>query len=164
MREEEHEVAFHCTRHFRHDAMTSGEIEADLRAGLPALERSVRLWRTPWGVVTPATEEVARKNLLTLVGWTADTRDWRGDAPDEMLARVEGHLLPQAIVLMHDGIGPGATRDGCADTVDLVRPLVSLVRSRGLEPGPLHQLRRPLPDRNPDYWDSRTDREQPPRV
>jgi len=150
MREEGHEVAFHCTEHVRHDAMTPREIEADLRLGLAALDRTARLWRTPWGIVTPTTEEVARKNLLTLVGWTADTEDWRGGTADEMLAGVEGDLLPEAIVLMHDGIGPGATRDGCADTVDLVRPLVSLARSRGLEPGPLHRLSGPLPDRNPD--------------
>jgi hypothetical protein len=34
--------------------------------------------------------------------------------------------------------------------VDAINPIVSLARSRGLEPGPLDQLRRPLPDRNPD--------------
>jgi peptidoglycan/xylan/chitin deacetylase (PgdA/CDA1 family) len=164
MRAEGHEVAFHCTEHVRHDAMTRGEIEADLRSGLPALGQPARHWRTPWGVVKPATEEIARAHGLTLVGRTADTEDWRGDAPDEMLARVEGQLLPEAIVLMHDGIGAGARRDGCADTVDLVLPLVSLARSRGLEPGPLHRLRRPFPDRNPDLSVSRTGREWPRRV
>jgi hypothetical protein len=68
-----------------------------------------------------------------------------------MLARVSGRISPGAIVLMHDGIGPGARRDGCAATVDLVRPLVALVRSHGLEPAALDELRHPLPDRNPDF-------------
>jgi peptidoglycan/xylan/chitin deacetylase (PgdA/CDA1 family) len=151
MREEGHDVTIHCTEHTRHDAMTPGEIEADLESGLPALVGPVRLWRTPWGVVTPATEGVARKHGLTLVGWTADTQDWRGGAPDEMLARVEADLVSGAIVLMHDGVGPGARRNGCAETAALVGPLVSLARSRGLEPVPLDDLRHPLPDRNPDY-------------
>jgi peptidoglycan-N-acetylglucosamine deacetylase len=132
MREEGHDVGFHCTVHVRHDSMTSGEIEVDLQSGLTSLLLPVRLWRTPWGVVTPATEEVARKHGLTLAGWTADTGDWRGDPPDEMLGRVERNLLPRAIVLMHDGIGPGATREGCARTVDAISPLVSLARSRDL--------------------------------
>jgi peptidoglycan-N-acetylglucosamine deacetylase len=155
MRKEGHDVGFHCTQHVRHDVMTPGEIEADLESGLPALVRSVRLWRTPWGIVTPATEEVAREHRLTLVGWTADTEDWRGEPADEMLAGVAADLMSGAIVLMHDGIGPGATRDSCAETAELVRPLVTLARSRGLKPGSLRELRLPLPDRNPDYSVSR---------
>jgi peptidoglycan/xylan/chitin deacetylase (PgdA/CDA1 family) len=152
MRKEGHDVGFHCTQHVRHDAMAPGEIEANLESGLPALVRSVRLWRTPWGIVTPATEEVAREHRLTLVGWTADTEDWRGGPAGEMLAGVAADLMSGAIVLMHDGIGPGARRDGCAETAELVWPLVSLARSRGLEPGSLRELHLPLPDRNPDYW------------
>jgi peptidoglycan-N-acetylglucosamine deacetylase len=151
MRDAGHEVAFHCTEHLRHDTMLRGEIDADLRSGLHALARPARFWRTPWGVVTPATEAVAGEHGLTLVGWTADTEDWRGDAPAEMLARVKGDLVSGAIVLLHDGVGPGARRDGCAETVALVQPLVSLARSRGLEPGLLDDLHPPLPDRNPDY-------------
>ena len=158
---EGHDVGFHCTGHVRHDAMTAAEIETDLESGLTTLVDSVRLWRTPWGIVTPATEDVARKRRLTLIGWTTDTEDWRGSPPDEMLARVEGDLRKNAIVLMHDGVGPGATRNGCAGTVDVVSPLVSLARSRGLEPRPLRELRRPLPDRNPDYLVSRAGLEWP---
>jgi peptidoglycan/xylan/chitin deacetylase (PgdA/CDA1 family) len=164
IREEGHDVGLHCTEHVRHDAMTPEEIEADVGSGLKALAGPVRLWRTPWGVVTPATEDVARKHRLTLVGWTADTEDWRGGPPDEMLAKVTRKLLPRAIVLMHDGIGPGATRDGCAMTVDVVGPLVSLARSRGLEPVPLQELRRPLPDRTPDPSVSRAGMKQVPLV
>jgi peptidoglycan/xylan/chitin deacetylase (PgdA/CDA1 family) len=164
IQEEGHDVGFHCTEHVRHDSMTPGEIEADLQSGLTSLLQPVRLWRTPWGVVAPATEEVARKHGLTLVGWTADTEDWRGDTPGEMLGRVDGNLLPRAIVLMHDGIGPGATRDGCAMTVDIISPLVSLARSRDLEPVPLHELRPPLPERNPDPSVSRTCIQQGPLV
>jgi peptidoglycan/xylan/chitin deacetylase (PgdA/CDA1 family) len=151
MRDEGHDVAFHCTQHVRHDAMTREEIQADLEAGLLTLGRSVRYWRTPWGMLTPATRNVAREHRLKLVGWTADTEDWRGGRHSGMLDRVEGRILPEAIVLMHDGVGPGATRDGCAGTVDLVGPLVSLARSRGLEPGPLGEFPHPLPDMNPDF-------------
>jgi hypothetical protein len=66
--------------------MTRREIETDVESGLLALGRSVRYWRAPWGLITPATEKVANKNRLRLVGWTADTKDWRGGTPEEMLA------------------------------------------------------------------------------
>jgi peptidoglycan-N-acetylglucosamine deacetylase len=154
MRDEGHEVAFHCVEHVRHNARTRREIEDDTRAGLLALEelgQVPRYWRTPWGCVMPASEETARALGLTLVGWTTDTKDWRGDAHKEMLASVEAGIAPGAIVMMHDGIGPGATREGCAETVAVVEPLVALARSRGLEPVTIGELRHPLPDRNPDF-------------
>jgi peptidoglycan/xylan/chitin deacetylase (PgdA/CDA1 family) len=151
IRDEGHTIAFHCTRHVRHDDLTQGEIEADVEHGLLSLGRSVRYWRTPWGVVTPATSRVARQRGLTLVGWTADTQDWSGSPHAEMLARIEGTVLQGCIVLMHDGVGPGAMRGGCAQTVALIKPLVSLARSRDLKPAPLHELDHPLPDRNPDF-------------
>jgi peptidoglycan-N-acetylglucosamine deacetylase len=151
MREKGHDVAFHCSEHVRHDAMTRREIEADVESGLLALGRSVRYWRSPWGLITLPTEEVANKHRLGLVGWTADTEDWRGGAPEEMLARIRGRISPGALVLMHDGIGPGATRDVCSGTVDLIGPLVALLRSHGLEPATLGELQHPLPDRNPDF-------------
>ena len=151
MRERCHDVAFHCSEHVRHDAMTRREIEADVESGLLALGRSMRYWRTPWGLITPASEEVANKLRLGLVGWTADTEDWRGGAPEDMLARIRGRISPGAIVLMHDGVGPGATRDGCSGTVDLIGPLVALLKSHGLEPATLGELQHPLPDRNPDF-------------
>jgi peptidoglycan/xylan/chitin deacetylase (PgdA/CDA1 family) len=151
MRGKGHDLAFHCSEHVRHDAMTRREIEADVESGLLALGRSVRYWRSPWGLITLPTEEVANKHRLGLVGWTADTEDWRGGAPEEMLARIRGRISPGAIVLMHDGIGPGATRDVCSGTVDLIGPLVALLRSHGLEPATLGELQHPLPDRNPDF-------------
>jgi peptidoglycan-N-acetylglucosamine deacetylase len=164
MRREGHTVAFHCKEHVRHDVMTAQEIQADVAYWLGVLGQTTRYWRTPWGVVTPATEEVAREKGLMLVGWTADTRDWRGGPPDLMLARVERDTLPGAIALMHDGVGPGAKRDGCARTVELVNPLVSLARSRELDPEPLGEFRHPVSDRNPDDPVTRTGPERPRRV
>jgi peptidoglycan-N-acetylglucosamine deacetylase len=40
-------------------------------------------------------------------------------------------------VLMHDGLGPGARRTGCVETVALVEPLVARLRELGCEPTPL---------------------------
>jgi GNAT superfamily N-acetyltransferase len=54
-----------------------------------------------------------------------------------MLSRVADELESGSVVVMHDGIGPGALRDGCGETVALVEPLAELVRSRGWEPGAL---------------------------
>ena len=147
-----HEVALHCSRHLRHDRMTAAEILADASEGarvLRGLGFDAADWRTPWGVVTVDTAKVAETLGLRLVGWTADSEDWRGDAAGEMLDRLAPGVGPGGILLMHDGVGPGALRDGCGQTVKLLAPLVSLCRSRALVPLTVGELPGPVPARNP---------------
>jgi peptidoglycan/xylan/chitin deacetylase (PgdA/CDA1 family) len=135
----------HCYEHLRHTRTPREKIETDTREGLRALRTldiEPRFWRPPWGRFTPWTEEVASGFGLDLATWTADTHDWRGDAASEMLRRIEPQLWPGAIVLMHDGMGPGATRTGCEETVALVGPLVTRLRSLGCEPASLSSSRK----------------------
>lgn len=132
-----HEVQLHGHRHLRHSQLTEEEIELDTRAALDALAQlGVRpaRWRTPWGIATPASHRVAARHGLTLVHWTIDTHDWRGDPALAMLARARRQLAPGAVVLMHDGLGPGAMRGGCENTVALLAPLIAAARARGLAP------------------------------
>lgn len=133
-----HRVEFHCTQHVRHTECTRGEIEADILAGLRILELQgvhPHFWRPPWGVLAPFTAEIAHELGLDIILWTEGTRDWRGDSAPEMLERVGPQLRPGSVVLMHDGIGPGARRSGCSETVALVGGLVKRIRSLGCETG-----------------------------
>jgi peptidoglycan/xylan/chitin deacetylase (PgdA/CDA1 family) len=132
-----HEVGFHCLEHRRHSELSDAEIGADAAAGLALLGSiGVRpaLWRTPWGLVTAATRRVAAEHGLEICGWNADSHDWRGDSCEEMLAALdaEGGVGAGSVVLMHDGIGPGALRSGCAQTVRLAGALAARARSAGL--------------------------------
>jgi len=139
-----HDVELHCDRHVRHSELSELEIERDTRAGLATLAEldvSPSYWRTPWGVRTAATERVAERTGMTLVDWTIDTHDWRGDAAPAMLARCRGQLATGGIVLMHDAVGPGARRRGCDQTVELVQYLVTAARRSGLHVGALPAAR-----------------------
>lgn len=152
MAEAGHEVALHCVHHLRHDRMSAAEILADAGEGLEVLRglgQEPVEWRTPWGVVTEGTVRAADALGLRLVGWSADSEDWRGYAAGNMLARLAPGVGPGGILLMHDGVGPGALRGGCAQTVELLAPLVSLCRRRGLAPVPVVGLTGRVPDRNP---------------
>jgi peptidoglycan/xylan/chitin deacetylase (PgdA/CDA1 family) len=142
---EGHEVALHGHRHVRHTDLSEREIEEDTREALAVLAgagiRPTR-WRTPWGICTPASVAVAERHGLELVHWTVDTHDWRGDSPWQMLSVAAREVHDEAIVLMHDALGPGAARAGCEGTVALISPLCALARARGLAPRPLRENAR----------------------
>lgn len=141
-----HEIQLHCERHLRHSALSEAEVERDTCAGLASLATvGVRptLWRTPWGVRTPASERVARSHDLRLVDWTIDTHDWRGDSPAAMLAAARPLLADRAIVLMHDALGPGALRNGCDNTLELIEPLLAAARGGGFAVAPVGEIRQP---------------------
>jgi peptidoglycan/xylan/chitin deacetylase (PgdA/CDA1 family) len=133
-----HEIELHCYRHIRHTELSEVELEVDTTTALAEFERAglgrPRYWRTPWGVRTAATERVAARHGLRLVGWTIDTHDWRGDGSVEMLEQAMALLCDGAIVLMHDALGPGAMRAGVEGTIGLIAPLVALASGRGLRP------------------------------
>jgi peptidoglycan/xylan/chitin deacetylase (PgdA/CDA1 family) len=137
-----HEVGFHCVEHVRHSELGDEEVEGEAARGLAVLDSlGVRptAWRAPWGVVTDATRRVAAEQGLELWGWSFDSHDWRGDSREQMLAALNdnGGLADRAVVLMHDGLGPGARRDGCAETVRLTVALLEAARGAGLLPAPL---------------------------
>jgi peptidoglycan/xylan/chitin deacetylase (PgdA/CDA1 family) len=80
-----------------------------------------------------------RHTDLELVGWSIDTEDWRGDCAASMHARVQAGLGTGSVVLMHDGIGPGARCTGCRAAVALIPRLVETLAHRGLRPVPLSE-------------------------
>lgn len=125
-RAEGHDVQLHCDAHVRHTDLSATEGRADTGRALErlsALDITPDRWRTPWGVRAPWTEAVAHEHGLELCGWDVDTHDWRGDSAEAMLAATGPVLREDAVVLLHDGLGPGALRSGCVETLRFVQLL-----------------------------------------
>jgi peptidoglycan-N-acetylglucosamine deacetylase len=135
-----HDVQLHCHRHVRHTNLSEQHLWADTELALAALEDvGVRpgLWRAPWGVCTDASQRVAHAFGLRLVGWSIDTHDWRGDPPHTMLTHVTPRLVDGGAVLMHDALGPGATRAGCENTIALIPMLTAAAHAHGVALTPM---------------------------
>ena len=146
MRRDGHRVEFHCVRHVRHTELTHRQAKLDVETGLRdlgALGIYPRLWRTPWGILAPWTTRLAEDFGLRIASWTADTHDWRGDTAAEMLGAVTPLLKPGAVVLLHDGLGPGALRRGCEETVTLIEPMAERIRDLGCVPAPMRPAVEP---------------------
>jgi peptidoglycan/xylan/chitin deacetylase (PgdA/CDA1 family) len=132
---EGHTVGLHCDEHFRHSERSRAWVAADTERALARLRRvGIRptLWRTPYGVTADWTPDVAAEHGLRLVGWTVDTNDWRGHEAEAMFAATRPQLIPEAIVLAHDGIGPGARRAKATETLAYVRLALAHARREGL--------------------------------
>jgi peptidoglycan/xylan/chitin deacetylase (PgdA/CDA1 family) len=123
-----HAVELHCYEHVRHTDVDRAAIERDTQqalATLAGLGVHPRRWRTPGGVHAPWTEEIAAAHDLQLCGWDVDSHDWRGDGAEQMLAAVGPELREGAVVLLHDGLGPWAQRQGCQETVRFTRMIAA---------------------------------------
>jgi peptidoglycan/xylan/chitin deacetylase (PgdA/CDA1 family) len=126
-----HTVGLHCHEHVRHGERDREWCLRDTDTALGRLRglgADPQLWRTPWGDVAPWTAEVAERRRLRLVGWTVDTHDWRGDNAAEMFTATRPGLNPGAVVLAHDGVGPGARREDAAATLDYVSLVIEHAR------------------------------------
>lgn len=132
---EGHGVGMHCSDHVRHSERDRTWVGTDADRALitlRALGARPALWRTPWGDLAPFSEEIAGERGLCIVGWDVDTHDWRGDRAPEMVAATRGDLRPGAIILAHDGIGPGARRTHPGETVRYAERLISHAHNAGL--------------------------------
>jgi peptidoglycan/xylan/chitin deacetylase (PgdA/CDA1 family) len=131
-----HSLGLHCDEHVRHSsrgiAWGRGDASRAL-ARLHALGANPGLWRTPWGDLAWWSGRVADEHRLRLVHWTVDTHDWRGDNARLMFESTHNRLEDGAIVLAHDGIGPGARRRDAAQTLRFVELAAAHAKDRGLE-------------------------------
>lgn len=135
-----HDVQLHCHRHIRHTELTEAALAHDTETALDVLASigvRPRLWRTPWGIHADATHRIASRLGLALVRWSIDTHDWRGDAPQRMFVDARPRLRDGGAILMHDALGPGATRAGCQNTLALVPALTAAAHAHDLTIAPM---------------------------
>jgi peptidoglycan-N-acetylglucosamine deacetylase len=136
MLEEGHTVGVHCDVHEHYAEHDRAWCEDDVDRALSrlhALGVDPIHWRTPYGDLTPWLPAVAAKRRLRVVGWDVDTRDWRGGSGSKMFGTTRDQLVPGAVVLAHDGIGPGSKRNDAAETLAYVQLVIAYARVRELK-------------------------------
>lgn len=134
IRDAGHRLELHGDAHLDHRTASPEELAADTAAALNTLERAGILpswWRLPWGRPGPATAAIADREGLSIVHWNMDTHDWRGDGPAEQPAGFGAVASGGGVVLLHDGVGPGADRAHVDNTIGLIDRATALALRAG---------------------------------
>ncbi|MEZ0321421.1 MAG: polysaccharide deacetylase family protein [Thermus sp.] len=130
-----HELGNHTYHHVRLPKLSLEEIKQELlrcNEVLATITGEVpRYFRPPGGRYSPAVIQVARELGLTTVFWTDDPGDYAGLAPGVLERRLEAHLRPGGIVLLHDNV---------VATLAVLPLFARKAKERGLVLGPVGAL------------------------
>ena len=148
-----HEIGFHSQDHERGSVASLAAFREDLGRCRAVIERELnvvpRLYRFPWGDHGAVTaREVFALAGLTCIHWSGSIKESLGAL--QMAKRLGRHLIPGAILLLHDGLAPNSAHRGPRTEMLSALPLIlDEIASRGLEPVTVSRLLRldPAPPR-----------------
>jgi peptidoglycan-N-acetylglucosamine deacetylase len=135
--DEGHEIGNHGLRHQRLSGRPLRTLEEILRTGRRVSRATgvrPRVFRPPYGWVSPGVLAAARLAGLVVVNWDVNPRDWEAPDADALVEDVMTWVRPGSVVLLHDGRG---MRD---PTVAAVGPLLDALRADGYEPVTVSEL------------------------
>jgi peptidoglycan/xylan/chitin deacetylase (PgdA/CDA1 family) len=142
-----HAVGVHGHTHpWSYSLRSTRFVLRDLERACAAIERAcgVRptLFRPPVGFVGPGVARGAERAGLTLVGFSARTRDGLASAkPEAVLARASAALEPGAILVLHDAAEEG---DRVPASSSVLGEILGRLHARGLVAVTVDALTRPV--------------------
>jgi peptidoglycan/xylan/chitin deacetylase (PgdA/CDA1 family) len=135
---EGHCIGSHSFSHRAPHGRSLEDIRSDYDKGRAAVEESIgkptTLFRPPYGSITSKSLVAVRQLALEPWLWSVDAGDWREGVSTGDLLRTLSGVGAGDVVLLHDGAadeGAGVGKDRSA-TVELIGPLVELLKARGL--------------------------------
>lgn len=136
-----HEVACHGYRHLNHLRLTPRATVRDLHAARDTITgetgADIRHFRPPYGVFNAASWVTAGRLGWERVLWARWGRDWEADATPELIrTRVMAGVRDGDVILLHDAEAYSSL-GSWRRTLGALEPIVSELRGRGLEPGPV---------------------------
>lgn len=132
-----HELGNHTYHHVRLPGLSQEAIREEILRCNGVLEDLTgappRYFRPPGGRFDRTVLRVARELGLTTVFWTDDPGDYAGLSPQTLEARLQAHLRPGGIVLLHDNVRA---------TLEVLPLFLRLAKARGLALGPVSGLQQ----------------------
>ena len=136
-----HTIASHGFAH-RHDwwrsATTLGEDLDQAEQVIGGLLPEPKLFRPPFGILSPTWYLAARRRGYTCVLWNVASHDWKTTDANRVARRVIGRLGPGALVAMHEC--RAQTGEGFEHTVEAVDQVLAFAQDGELEAVTVREL------------------------
>lgn len=131
---EGHEVGNHSYDHPDLRRLTPEEVRWQLQRTDDIIEqltgRRVLTFRPPYGALSPAVVEEARRLGYRIILWDVDSLDWQSLTRDQILEQVLPKVQPGSIILFHSAVG--GPEEDLSGTVQALPILIDRLRERGL--------------------------------
>ncbi|MGH2719880.1 MAG: polysaccharide deacetylase family protein, partial [Actinomycetota bacterium] len=139
-----HEVACHGYRHKNHLRLPPRTTIRDLTDARDVIVSEtgaeIRHFRPPYGVFNLASWLTADRFGWNRVLWARWARDWEPDATPELIrSRLLSGVVDRDVLLLHDAEAYSSA-GSWRRTLGALEPIVTELRAKGLEPGPLGDI------------------------
>jgi peptidoglycan/xylan/chitin deacetylase (PgdA/CDA1 family) len=138
-----HEVGNHTQNHVKLHRRGPRRIRRELEEAHGVISEVVgrppRTFRAPHGYRNPFVGRTVRRLKYTLFGWTFGVWDSSRPGAEEIRRRVRTHLVPGAVILLHDGDGYDFNGDR-RQTAEALPGIIRDARDAGFEFAPLEEL------------------------
>ena len=133
-----HEIGLHCDRHRNLLRLAPWQVRADIARAREtieeATERTVGLYRPPYGILNSSALRIARKQHWRVLLWSHWGRDWEKRAtPESIAALLTAGVGEGSVLLLHDAddySAPGSWRN----TIGALPRVLDTLSERGLRP------------------------------
>lgn len=134
-----HQIANHSWSHIRPTSVSTSELIGEVEKTQKKLQEmgiTTKIFRPPYGLVTPQQMEALKALGYKTVIWSIDSMDWYTSNPQEIIQCVLSNVHPGAIILMHCAGGPD-NRNGTIEALPLI---ISALKKEGYQFVTIQQL------------------------
>lgn len=134
-----HEIANHSWSHIRPTSVSTSELISEVektQAKLQEMGITTKVFRPPYGLITPQQMEALKALGYKAVIWSIDSMDWYTSNPQEIVQCVLSNVHPGAIILMHCAGG----YDNRRGTIEALPLIISALKREGYEFVTIQQL------------------------
>lgn len=135
---EGHVIGNHSLEHSRKAGLKFGDGDDHIDGGARIISEIIgcmpRLYRPPWGWLTPWEGQRLTKRGYTVVGWDVYTLDWQWPEPDGCVVAQDARRItkPGSILLFHDA-NAGVKHWEKTQTTRAIQEIVPALRADGYE-------------------------------